>query len=237
LCVKIPGVRQAERLCRYLVVSGLLGGPAATCLASVAPVGFTSPAAGARLEGGQTTGVEWVSDDRSVTAFDESELLLSLDGGVTFPLRVTRQIAPETHRLAWRVPAFPTRNARLALRTGSGSTPGSESIRFVSAEFIIEPAPQAPLEGTFLVAGEWRTRDALERPDVAPTDTGSFHGTEEDRIVPAAAQSAMAEPRPDPVSMPPASPLLSAPERPQTAFALFPSPRWPRSETSLPKRE
>lgn len=96
--------------------------------------------------------------------FDEMELLLSLDGGRTFPLRVTREIAPETTRVAWRVPAFAAEHARLALRTGSEGGAGSETVRLVSEEFTILPASASPLEELFRVGTEWRTRDALAQP-------------------------------------------------------------------------
>lgn len=48
----------------------------------------------------------------------EMELFLSLDGGTSYPLRLTPQLPPGWTRLAWVVPHLPTPAARLRLRVG-----------------------------------------------------------------------------------------------------------------------
>lgn len=64
----------------------------------------------------------------------EMELLLSLDGGRTFPLRVTPDLDAERGWFAWRVPPLPSADARLALRMNLG---GREVLAATSAPFRI----------------------------------------------------------------------------------------------------
>lgn len=119
---------------------------------------FFQPSRGSRLEAGSTFEVSWAVDSDS--SFEEMELVLSLDGGRTFPLRVTADISPESSRISWRVPILPAREARLALRAGSDDEPGEETIRLVSDVFEIATLPGLDLEEIFRVRGEWRTREA-----------------------------------------------------------------------------
>jgi hypothetical protein len=120
---------------------------------------FLAPGAGATLESGATVRVAWSVAQTRDREPDEMELMLSLDGGRTFLIRVTRDLPPETLVFAWRVPALPTAHAQLALRTGEG---GAEEIALVSGEFAIVAGAATPLEPTAKIAGEWRTRDALD---------------------------------------------------------------------------
>jgi hypothetical protein len=139
---------------------------------------FLAPGAGATLESGATVRVAWNLAETRDLQPDEMELVLSLDGGRVFPIRVTRDLAPETRSFAWRVPALPTAHAQLALRTGEG---GNEEIELIGDEFSIEIEPGAPLEPTTQVAGEWRTRDALddrsEYPLSGPATLAGVPGT------------------------------------------------------------
>ena len=90
------------------------------------------------------------------------ELVLSVDGGASFAVRVTASLDPGRREWEWRVPALPTEHARLLLRTGIDERPDSERGAAVSAEFaIVTPGP-VPLEELFPVGGELRTREALE---------------------------------------------------------------------------
>jgi hypothetical protein len=203
------------------LISGFIAGLGATRAGLAEPAGFLNPAAGARVEAGRTIGVEWATGSLSTLEFDESELVLSLDGGASFPLRVTRRIAPEIHGLTWQVPALPTRRARLALRTGSGAWAESETVGVVSDEFSIEVTSASPLEEVFFTAGEWRTRDALERPEGCPTDPGMLGGSQEERVIPAPARPVVAESRPKPAFERPGSPLVPVSVRPQTPPEIF----------------
>ncbi|HSB35902.1 MAG TPA: hypothetical protein VLH41_03445 [Thermoanaerobaculia bacterium] len=133
---------------------------------------FLSPAAGAPLLSGTTVTVQW-SPGAAPDDIREMELVLSLDGGRSFDLRVTGEIEPGVTRVAWRVPEISARNARLALRAGAGSR-DSEKIRLVSASFEIRQQAGAPPERVFPVEGEWRTREALDLPESAPVPFGSI---------------------------------------------------------------
>lgn len=100
------------------------------------------------------------------------ELLLSIDGGRSFPVRLTRDLTPQTSALFWRVPALPTRHARLALRAGDCEEPAEERVILVSSEFAIEEQGATGAESFHLVRGEWRTRDALDGPPPLPLSSG-----------------------------------------------------------------
>jgi len=133
------------------------------------------------VEAGSTVGVSWNIDE--APGFDEMELLLSLDGGRTFPLRVTRRIDPRVRGVLWTVPSLPTANARLALRAGEDGPPEQERVVSVSADFSIVSPPGTPLERIFRVDGEERTRDALESAP-APPLRDAVAGVSGDRIAP-----------------------------------------------------
>lgn len=105
------------------------------------------------------------------------ELILSLDGGVTYPLRVTRNLSKTVREFTWRIPNVLTGHAYLALRTGSLAH--GEAVVLVSAEFSIEAEPTARLEDLGPFRGEFRVGDAavgaprvvLPDPDLgAPAD-------------------------------------------------------------------
>ena len=95
---------------------------------------------------------------RGMSDIKEMELVLSLDGGVTYPLRLTGELDPRTRNVGWRVPALPTKKAVLALRAGDEE--GGEQIILRSAVFTIQDDPSAPLEDIRFAHGEWRTREA-----------------------------------------------------------------------------
>lgn len=92
-----------------------LARPAAAGRDLVADGSVTAPAPGARLVAGTTTEIRWSGLPPAV---EEFELLLSLDGGDSFPVRLTPQLDPATRRLEWQVPDLPVRGARLRLRVG-----------------------------------------------------------------------------------------------------------------------
>jgi hypothetical protein len=127
----------------------------------------------AALEPGFEVRVSWsLEAGEARRDFDEMELVLSLDGGRTFPLRVTRRIAPNDGGTSWRVPSLPTAHARLALRAGEDERPGQERVVGVSEEFRIRSEPSAAAEELFQVGDEERTLDALDgAPPPAPPDS------------------------------------------------------------------
>ncbi len=122
-----------------------------------------TPAAGAAALPGPSKpvragGFEAVFLGPAVPGVEERELILSLDGGRTYPLRLTGEVGPEARRLSWRVPALPTTHAVLALREGGEDV--EETIVTRSDEFTILVSRSDPAEEVRLHAGEWWTREA-----------------------------------------------------------------------------
>ncbi len=132
---------------------------------------FLEPASGGRLEPGSIVRVSW--SPGAAREFDEMELILSLDGGRSFPLRVTGALSTATDSLLWRVPRLPTTRARLALRSGAGERKETETVRMVGDEFTILDGIDDPPEELRRVRGEWRTREAAGGASDLPQPTFS----------------------------------------------------------------
>lgn len=197
-----------------------------------ATAGFLRPAGGQTLQAGQTVPVAWAL---STDLADESEmeLLLSLDGGRTFRLWVTREVRPDTSVLLWRVPAFPTVHARLALRAGTGD-PGAERVRLVSGEFTIEAHGREPAEELFQVGAEWRTRDALALPASVPEPRALER--EPPRIRQVDPDAGVTVPRRNPVEGPRSLPFEAARAAGRPAVLVRPLPAASRT-APIPLRE
>jgi len=127
--------------------------------------GFLSPAGGATLTAGAVAEARWLAPDASalhLEEFDEAELVLSLDGGLTFPVRISAELAPGASTYRWRVPALATQRARLALRVGVEHERERERIILVGPEFVIDArAPESDPGGLIRGASEWWTAQAL----------------------------------------------------------------------------
>ncbi len=99
-------------------------GPATASASSVTgtavPVRLLAPADGAVLTAGTTASLEWTPLSRLARESDweEWEAFLSLDGGATYPVRITPHLDRDLRRFTFKVPSLPTRNARLLLRVG-----------------------------------------------------------------------------------------------------------------------
>jgi hypothetical protein len=143
---------------RGTVLAWAFCGCATAALAQARPAGLLEPVRGARLQPGALVRVAWTPGVSGEREFDEMELVLSLDGGRSFPLRLTREVSPTEESVLWRVPRLPSEHARIALRAGRGEK--KETIRTVSAEFTILADADDPLEQLCRVRGEWRTREA-----------------------------------------------------------------------------
>lgn len=76
---------------------------------------FLQPRGGQVLQAGQWVEVVWTPLPPQV---EEFEILLSLDDGASFTVRLTPQLDPAIRVFHWRVPNLPTRQARLQLRIG-----------------------------------------------------------------------------------------------------------------------
>lgn len=71
--------------------------------------------AGATFRAGEPVALDLRLDERR---FDEFEVLLSLDGGRTYPVRLTRDLPASTGRVSVSIPALVAREARLLVRAG-----------------------------------------------------------------------------------------------------------------------
>lgn len=108
------------------------------------------------LTAGALVDVRWVSlCDASA---NEVELVLSVDGGLTFPVRLTASLPPCASEFRWRVPSLPATRARLAVRGGVKGHPETERLAFVSGQFAIL---SSGTEGLVRGAAEWWTLQAL----------------------------------------------------------------------------
>lgn len=79
-----------------------------------------SPAAGQVFQPGQVVRVEWTSVLPRVRYIEscEAEVWLSLDGGATFPRRISPWLSAKVHSFNWTVPNLPTSSAVLDIRFG-----------------------------------------------------------------------------------------------------------------------
>ena len=113
------------------------------------PVRVTAPAAGTELSPGALVTLAWetLGDALDGRRFQEWEAFLSLDGGRTWPLRLTPHLDIGIRRFTFQVPAFPSRDARLLLRFGDErvevevDVPGSFSIARGSGRHPLDPLP------------------------------------------------------------------------------------------------
>ncbi len=107
------------------------------------------PDAGPAVVAGQRVTVAWEGVPADV---DELELLLSVDGGKRYPIRLTRSLDPASGSVAWTVPSFATSDARLRLRFGRE---GREEEGEPSAPFGIFVPPASPPSRLELRECEW----------------------------------------------------------------------------------
>lgn len=131
-------------ICAVALVVGL-----AVRADAAAGVRIVVPAGGERLVPGQVVEVRW---ERLPNDVDEMELLLELDGGAPYEVRLTPQLIGSSRSLAWEVPNLPAESARLRLRWNHD---GTEIEGEPSAVFTIVPKPGSPTDGTHLDCGEW----------------------------------------------------------------------------------
>jgi len=103
-----------------------------------------SPTAGQVLIPGQQVKVEWKTSLPNVDlSWCELELWLSLDGGRTFPFRITPQLDPRASFFYWTVPNTPTAAAVLDIRFGcEGYYPESYRPQFGSIFGITKSTAQ-----------------------------------------------------------------------------------------------
>ena len=117
------------------------------------------------LLGGQMVDIEWTPTGPGT---EELELLLSLDGGRTWRVRVSPELPGESVRYRWRVPNLAAADARVRLRVRRDEReielPASES-------FVIESNSALPIDHRLVSEGSWW--DGFDEPgEPAPTLTG-----------------------------------------------------------------
>lgn len=98
---------------------------------------------GENVEPGQQHAVQWISDD-NLDAARTADILLSLDGGATFPVVIASNI-PDSWSFNWTVPNVSTAEARLRVVVrDSGALTGSDDS---DADFAIAPPCPADITG------------------------------------------------------------------------------------------
>lgn len=122
---------------------------------------LVSPAGGDELIAGSSATIEWEGlalPDRAV----EWEAFLSLDGGRTWPLRITPHLDISIRRFVFRVPDLPAREARILLRFGDERREvGMEAPQRFSIAPAALPIPHTRARTRVLSRGE-RARDGDE---------------------------------------------------------------------------
>lgn len=131
------------RLGRAALVALAAGLVATASAAAEAPlaVRLLSPAPGDPLPAGGTAVLAWEAEGLP-PGVEEWEAFLSLDGGATYPFRVTPHLDRRITRFLFQVPSLPTAGARLLLRFGD-----EHREREVDAGFnlTIAPSPVPPI--------------------------------------------------------------------------------------------
>ena len=146
----------------WLGLSALLASFCALPILAETRPAMLSPGAGESLAPGSIVEVRWASlcglDSPSALGhLDEAELVLSLDGGATFPVRVSQELSPCDTRFLWRVPVLATGRARLGIRMGREGIGATETIAVISAEFRILPDLDGRVQALYRRAAEWWT--------------------------------------------------------------------------------
>jgi len=155
-----PVIRRALFLCALLA-----GLPAlASVSGAVAPIRLVEPVDGAVWTAGESAALAWAPEPgfEREAKLEEWEAFLSVDGGLTFPVRLTPHLDIESRRVLVRVPDLPTERARLLLRVGDERQERSVDVPIELR--IVRASPTRPfcrLERAF-VAGE--TARAGDRP-------------------------------------------------------------------------
>ena len=136
-----------RRLLAALTWLALTASPALAA-GNTPPVRLLAPRAGATLAAGSTTELEWTPEAR-LPGVEEWEAFLSLDGGATYPVRITPHLDQDLRRVRWQVPPIPTPDARLLLRFGDERR---EVFLELPERFSIVASPAAPsaIDRTFL---------------------------------------------------------------------------------------
>ena len=134
------------------------GAPGCFADTAGAPVRLVAPDAGATLTAGTTAELEWapLAAFTGLPEVEEWEAFLSLDGGATYPLRITPHLDQDLRRVLWQVPDLPTPHASILLRFG-------DEHRETAVELPVRFSIAAPP-----VPSSWWSALALARRVAAP---------------------------------------------------------------------
>ena len=140
--------------CRRSLLALAMTGLAMVALASLAaakssPIPTPRLLASGSVHAGQVVEIRW---DPLPPGVPEMELLLSVDGGRHYPIRITPGMSGLETRYLWKVPNLTVRSARIRLRANlatieTESEPGSE--------FSIVGDPDQPAELEQVNEGDW----------------------------------------------------------------------------------
>jgi hypothetical protein len=167
-----------------------------------ASIRLVAPQAGATLAAGSMAELEWTPAEpfADLSQIEEWEAFLSVDGGSTYPVRITPHLDQDLRRIRFQVPSVPTADARILLRFGDERR---ETAVELPERFAIEASPvqtfllihQAATAGEPALPGqtgvvawvEGSRRGGSLRQMVAPETSGLFA-----RLAPPAAQDGAA---------------------------------------------
>jgi len=211
-----------------VAIATLAGAP----VAMAGPEGageILAPAPGQAIRAGERVEVSWARVPADV---EEFELLLSIDGGETFPLRLTEMLDPALVTYAWRVPNLPTRAARLRLRAG---VRGHEVMLRPGPAFEICGEAGAPAGRITFRRGEWWPTEgvAVLPQDVETEPRWSSEGTGDNGPV----ATAEVPPERPGLGAPASAPRVGNRDESPSPTRCGPLPREDRAATSFPKRE
>jgi len=151
-------MRHAPPILAAMMLALAPAAPAPAAAAAVAPgPTLVVPAA---VTAGQVVTLRWSGLPADVA---EVEIVLSLDGGRSYHVRVSPELEAREGGYRWRVPDLPAIRARLLLRTGGGA---GERAGAVSGEFRIVHA--SGVEGPQLGFHEGQFWTGFDDPPAVP---------------------------------------------------------------------
>jgi hypothetical protein len=123
-----------------------------------APVRLVTPHASTTLAAGSTAEIEWapVAGFAELQTSEEWEAFLSVDGGATYPVRITPHLDSDLRRFRFQVPPIPTAHARLLLRFGDERRETAFELpeRFAITAAVALPEERFPSVRMAFTAGE-----------------------------------------------------------------------------------
>jgi hypothetical protein len=139
------------------------------------PIELVAPRSGDTLAAGATAEVSWAPLARyaALRGIEEWEAFLSVDGGKTYPLRITPHLDADLRRFSWQVPPVPTTDARLLLRLGDEHR---ETVVVLPQRFSIVLSPLTAAAPAALLEVPAPARGEKARPDVDKDDDDDDDG-------------------------------------------------------------